>query len=424
MKIEELIVAEGLGGYYFDDLTAIKNGAVKDGYFILGEPMTPGHKKVRNPGQTISIMLKLDTGDVALGSCVAIQYSGVVGRDPILLPEVYIPFIQEHVKPLIEGREITTFREVAEWFDNIKIDGKKIHTGIRYGVTQALLEAVAIKEKITEAEVIANEYGTKISNKLIPVVAQSSDQRYLNADKMIIKKVPAIPQGLFNSVEKVGERGEKLEEYVAWLVNRVKEHGDPDYFPLIYLDVYGMLGKIFNHDPIVIAKYISWLEEVAKPYQLAIECPVDTGDRDGTMKVMVELLRELDKLGSNVTITADDWCNKLEDIKYFVDNKAAHMIQIKAPDLGGINNSIEAVLYCKSKGIKAFLGGTCNGTDISSRATVNAAMATKADLIYNKPGMGVDEGYMIVYNEMQRILAILESKGYWNESEKSALAYS
>ncbi len=91
------------------------------------------------------------------------------------------------------------------------------------------------------------------------------------------------------------------------------------------------------------------------------------------------------------------------------------MIQVKAPDLGGIHNSVEAVLYCHEKGLKAFFGGTCNGTDISSRSTVNAAMATRADMVYNKPGMGVDEGYMIVHNEMKRILALLAAKNYWGK---------
>ena len=38
------------------------------------------------------------------------------------------------------------------------------------------------------------------------------------------------------------------------------------------------------------------------------------------------------------------------------------------------------------------------------------AMATQPDQILAKPGMGVDEGYMIVYNEMQRILALRRAK--------------
>jgi methylaspartate ammonia-lyase len=37
-------------------------------------------------------------------------------------------------------------------------------------------------------------------------------------------------------------------------------------------------------------------------------------------------------------------------------------------------------------------------------------LACKADQILAKPGMGVDEGYMIVYNEMKRTLAMLDRK--------------
>ena len=68
-------------------------------------------------------------------------------------------------------------------------------------------------------------------------------------------------------------------------------------------------------------------------------------------------------------------------------------------------NVAEAVLYCKQKGVGAYQGGTCNETDRSAQVCTHIAMATKPDQILAKPGMGVDEGFMIVYNEMQRILA-------------------
>ena len=117
-----------------------------------------------------------------------------------------------------------------------------------------------------------------------------------------------------------------------------------------------------------------------------------------------------DERGIDVELVADEWCNTLEDIKYFADNKAGHMVQIKTPDLGGINNIAEAVIYCKEKGIGAYQGGTCNETDRSAQVCVDVAMATQPDQILAKPGMGVDEGYMIVFNEMQRVLAMMQAK--------------
>ena len=85
------------------------------------------------------------------------------------------------------------------------------------------------------------------------------------------------------------------------------------------------------------------------------------------------------------------------------------MVQVKTPDLGGIGNTVEAVLYCKERRIGAYQGGTCNETDRSAQVCVHIAMATGPDQILAKPGMGVDEGYMVVYNEMQRILALKNS---------------
>ena len=63
------------------------------------------------------------------------------------------------------------------------------------------------------------------------------------------------------------------------------------------------------------------------------------------------------------------------------------------------------MLYCKGNGMGAYQGGTCNETDISVKlAYIAPWLQTQTALA--KPGMGVDEGYMLCFNEMQRILAI------------------
>ena len=171
--------------------------------------------------------------------------------------------------------------------------------------------------------------------------------------------------------------------------------------------MYGTLGIIFgNENYEKIADYMGHLGEIAKSFKLRIEGPVDMEQREKQMIALKNLRKIVDDKKYNVEIVADEWCNTLDDIKYFADHKAGHMVQIKTPDLGGINNIAEAVLYCKKKGIGAYQGGTCNETDRSAQVCVNIAMAVQPDQILAKPGMGVDEGYMIVYNEMQRILAV------------------
>ncbi len=413
MKITNVICSKGRTGFYFDDQKAIKNGAKSDGAAYVGDTMTAGFTSIRQAGEAISVMIVLEDGQIAYGDCAAVQYSGAGGRDPLFLAEDFIPVIEKNIKPFLVGKEADSFKNLSKELEEITVDGKRLHTAIRYGVTQAILDAVAKATKRLMCEVVADEYGTTVSTEPIAIFTQSGDNRYENADKMIIKKANVLPHALINNVEtKLGKDGSLLKKYVEWLRDRIIALRTCDcYSPVFHIDVYGTIGSIFGVDNFTgMADYIQELEALAKPFKLRIEGPMDADEREKQMLCLKGLTAELDKRGSTVELVADEWCNTLEDIKYFADNKAGHMIQIKTPDLGGINNTVEAVLYCKEKGIGAYQGGTCNETDRSAQVCVNCAMATKPVQILAKPGMGVDEGYMIVYNEMQRILALRAGK--------------
>lgn len=408
MKIIDVILTKSYTGFYFDDQKAIKNGADHDGFMYVGEPMTEGFQKVRQAGEAISIQLILEDGTVGYGDCAAVQYSGAGGRDPLFLASDFIPFMEKEIVPQLIGEDVEKFRPLAEKYDRMIINGKRLHTAIRYGITQALLNATANSKRITMAEVIRDEYNVeKGEYKAIPVFTQSGDDRYDNSDKMIIKEADVLPHALINNVDsKLGRNGEKLLAYVAWLRDRIlKWRAREDYNPIFHIDVYGTIGLAFNNDVDKMFNYLLEVEKTAKPFHIRIEGPVDTGDREGTMLIEKALTEKLDAAGSKLEIVADEWCNTLEDIKYFADNHAGHVLQIKTPDLGGVNNVAEAILYCNEKGVGSYCGGTCNETNISAQTTTNIAIACRASQCLAKPGMGVDEGYMIVKNEMNRVIA-------------------
>ena len=414
MKIIDVVCSAGRTGFYFDDQRAIKGGAGHDGNFYIGAPVTDGFRAIRQAGESISVMLVLEDGQVAYGDCAAVQYSGAGGRDPLFLAEEFIPVIDKYIKPQLVGKEADDFRGLCAMMEAIQVEGQRLHTAIRYGVSQAILDAVAKATNRLMCEVVADEYGCTVSETPIDIFTQSGDDRYDNADKMIIKGAQVLPHALINNIDtKLGRKGEKLAEYVAWLRDRILEfRTDENYLPVFHMDVYGTIGAAFgNTNYKEMVDYIEELGRIAKPFHLRIEGPMDCDcDRETQMTALAGLTAELDARGCDVELVADEWCNTLEDIKLFADNKAGHMVQIKTPDLGGINNTIEAVLYCKEKGIGAYQGGTCNETDRSAQVCVHCAMATQPVQILAKPGMGVDEGYMIVYNEMNRIIAMRKAK--------------
>lgn len=408
MKIKDVILSKAYTGFFFDDQKAIKAGAKQDGLFYIGEPLIDGFSNIRQKGEAISIQLILEDGSVGIGECAAVQYSGTGGRDPLFLADEYIPFIKAHIVPLLKEETLTDFKIIAEKYDRLMIDGHRLHTAIRYGLTQSILSAFSVYQKKTMAEIIRESYHIDDSvYRPIPIFTQSGDQRYEAVDKMILKEADVIPHGLINNIdEKLGRHGELLKAYVEWMRNRVLTYRvRENYLPVIHLDVYGTIGIIFNNDIEQIVEYLIDLEQTAKPLKIRIEGPIDAGNKEDTINYLAQITKSLESKGSKLEIVADEWCNTLEDIKDFADAKAGHMLQIKTPDLGGINNICEAILYCNEKHIGSYSGGTCNETNISAQITTNIAIACQADQVLAKPGMGVDEGYMIVKNEMNRVLA-------------------
>lgn len=392
------------GGFFFDDQQAIKEGAQQHGFEYEGQPKTSGFDRIRQPAEALSILVTLSTGQVAIGDCASVQYAATGGRDPVFHAEDHVDVIENEIAAALVGRDATAFETNVTEFESAG-EGK-LHTAVQYGVSQALLDAAAQAQTETMTDVLASTYGIEPATEPIPLYSQSGDDRWENSEKMILKGVETLPHGLFNSVEKVGDDGERLVEFIEWLAARVDELGTPDYQPTFHLDVYGTLGTIFDppYDGGAVREYFADLNSAAGEYPLQIEGPIDAGSREVQIQAMAELREGLADASINVDIVADEWCNTLADIQAFVDRSAADIVQVKTPDLGGIQRSVEAVKYTQGTDTAAYLGGSCAETDISARVSAHIALATKPVQILAKPGMGVDEGIVIVRNEMLRTI--------------------
>ena len=456
IRIARVLVVPAVGGYYAEDLAALqaRSTPVPDRY--TAAPLTPGFDAVRQVAEGVSVGLVLDDGRVAWGDCVGVAYGGKSGRDPVFRTCEGIETIRRAVVPFLQGRELTSFREQAAQADALTesltvirkkrvSDGalsrrdlfeaparlwqalqrkenpssaleieepvaleRRLHTAVRYGVSQALLQAFALARGVTMTEVIAQEWGLALPDAPVPIHAQSGGERYHNADKMIVRRVASLPHALVDNIpEQLGQEGDLLLGYVHWLVKRIRQLGGEGYVPTIHLDVHGALGQICENNLGRVLGQLHTLELAAQPYPLRVECPVMLDSREAQIQAM-RTLREYTRFRKlQVQLVADEWVNTLDDIRAFIEAQAADMIQVKMPDLGSIHNTVEAVLACKTAGVGAFLGGSCAETDLSARVSAHVALATRPDIVMAKPGLGVDEGIMLLQNEMARTLALV-----------------
>lgn len=412
MIITDVVAVPIRSGFFADDQAAIRAGAAHDGFAYTGRPLTSGFRGIRQPGEAVSVLLLLDDRQVAHGDCAAVQYAGVGGRASVFQAAPSVDVITEHVAPFLRGRRVTTFRELAREMDQLVIDGEPLHTAISYGVTQALLDAVALTRCVTMAEVVRDEYETGIAIRPVPMFVQSGDERYTNVDKMVLKEADVLPHGLINEVEtKLGRDGELLLAYVAWVRDRILSlRARREYEPRLHFDVYGTIGAAFDGDLGRVADYLTRLGAAAEPFSVCVEHVIDAGSRSEQIRVCAALRSALRARGSQVRIAVDEWCNTLEDIELFVAAGAADVIHVKTPDLGGIDNTIKALLLVARNGLSAYCGGSCNETDRSAQISAHIAMACGASQVLAKPGMGVDEGMMIVGNEMARVAALVAAR--------------
>ena len=404
MRITDVIFAPARGGFFYDDQAAIRAGRRQDGIAYIGDPLTPGFAMVREPATALGIGLVLDGGAVVWGDMVSVQYSGAAGRDPLFDPARIEAVCRERVIERLIGMDARAGAEnCAKAFAHEGED--RLPLALEYGVSQALLRAAAHARAITIAEVVAEALGLPAPTEPVPLFAQSGDDRRLAVDTMVLKGVDILPHGLINSAEKFGAGGETLREYVRWVAARTQQLGAPGYCPVLHFDVYGWIGLGISRDPRSIAEFIASLAEEVPDHTLHIECPADYLTRAATIENYAAIVEHLDRLAPRAKVVADEHCNTLADIEAFIAARAAHIIQVKTPDVGNLMDTAHAIVAARAGGIGAYCGGTSAETDLSARACVHVALAARASMMLAKPGMGVNEGLLIVGNEQARALA-------------------
>jgi methylaspartate ammonia-lyase len=461
MRIERVVAVPAVGAGYYEDLAALRAAPVPLPQRFTAPPHTDGFRAVREVAEAVSVGLVLaplggtGRGAVAWGDCLARPGVEPSQGVPLFRAAEGLETVRQVVAPALAGRSPDRFRALAAEVealteavevvrrrpppeppdeegglsrralltaparalqaargeaaavDRVTVQ-RRLHPAIHYGVGQALLRAVALARGVTMAEVIVEEWALSRLEAPVPIQARSSHERYYDAEKMIARRVAALPTAAVVDVAaEVGPDGSEMTRYLRWLAGRIGTLGGERYRPVVHLDLQGALGEIVDGQPgQMLGQLYAW-EMAVQPYRLRIEDPVIGESREAQIEAL-RTLREYARFRKmGVELVAGTWANSPQGIRAFLEAGAVDAIHIRMCALGGVHRAVEAVLACQEAGVGVLLGDGSAGTELSAHVLTHVALATQPDGVLAGPGLGVDEAVSLVHNEMARVLAVM-----------------
>jgi methylaspartate ammonia-lyase len=405
MRIAKVIASAGVGGSYCADQDAIASGAVVDGLFVRGKPILAGFRTCRDVANAVCIQLLLDDGQVAHGDGTSLVYPGRGGADPPFEADDLLPIVQGPVARLLVGRSLDRYRPLAREAEGLLVDGQRLHSALRWGLGVALLDAVALARKVTKAEVLAAEWNTTLGSAAPPLNVQHGLGWDLGIDKAILRRV-----GTYHRATHHRQAWDDHPRALKLFRDRLLEFGAPGLRIAIQLDMNGFGGRMFDNDVGHIAKYMTELEQTIAPVRLLYGSPLEMPDRASQIAKLVELRAAMRSAGVHGELIADHWCLHYDDHVAFAEAKAADWHAVRSVAMGSCHETMDALLYLKSQGIKTWLSGTATATDRTGQALAHVALAAQPDLMTATPGGGIDEAHSIAVNETSRALALIQAR--------------
>ena len=268
---------------------------------------------------------------------------------------------------------------------------RPLHPALQYGLTAALLQAVAAANRLSVAELIAKEYGLPPPDTAVPLQITLNDENIQIAHTILTSHVAALvyTTSKMNDKAALGANGERLQQHIrqvaAWLPEL-----DATFQPCLHLDLRGSFGTLFENNGGKVLGALYGLEQAAKPYVLYVQNPVWLANREAQIEHLEQLKSYLLMRRMKLNLVADVWVDSLADVELFTSPKICHAVHIELPRLGNLDAGITAVLHVLAHNQQIILSGE------DHPLTTHIGLATRPTRLSGPP--------QLHYNTMKQFL--------------------
>ena len=280
---------------------------------------------------------------------------------------------------------------------------RPIHAAIRYGLSQALLQAVAMAQDKSIIEVLCAEYGLPVPQTAVPLHAEINPHLPLNIAS--ITQSPIMSVGYTtsgtNPVAELGTNGEVIQRFIRQLKNELVKTADPQALSF-YLAVRGGYGTLCDENLGKILGMLYGLERAASPFLVRVEDPFILGSQNEQISKLANLRSYLRTRKMKMELVAHAHIETAVDAETFVTKQAAHMLHLDLPQMGDMGQAVMAAQLCQHNDVGVLWGGSPEETEMAARVSVQTGIAVQPTLLMVKNGRVGDTAVSITYNEMTR----------------------
>ena len=289
-------------------------------------------------------------------------------------------------------------RAVEETFE------RPLHPAVRYGLTQALLAAVALAQSVTPAELLAQEYGLPRPAAPVPLLSTVGTVEATAVACAHRVAGLSIRWPGENPEEELGRNNGRLQGYLRRLTEYLARTGGDGYRPAIHLDVGGGLGDLYDHNAGKLLGALYGLERVADPYTLIIADPVRMDGRDEQIERMAELKNFVALRDLSPRLAAGAAVDSPAGARAFLEAEAADLLHLDMVRLGGAHHAVEIALAARGRGAGVLLESH------GDPDAAHIALALRPDFLSTSPDYEDGRGIAAFHNEMARTLASIEAR--------------
>jgi methylaspartate ammonia-lyase len=349
--------------------------------------------------------------------------------------------IQQQVAPLLQDQRLTSFQECVRHLDSLTekvvvtrplkpetaasraiISRRGLITGLlaeekpkmeqvlaerplpptlRFALSQALLNAVAMSRNSTLMAVLAAEYGLAVPDTAVPLHVEATEANIAIIRPILSTHVSALSYDMGTADPKttLGKDAERLQRHVRqvkeWLAATTTAQ------PVIHLNLQGGFAELYGLNEGKILGALYGLEQAAKPYRLLVENGVG-GQFTAVRQTLQQLHNYLHLRRMTTRLAAGYSLFTPEELRELGDGTArsgfglaVHHLHLHPAQFGSLHENIQFILTCQERGI----GVTVRGEGEMVETAVALTLATRAHTLSGPPDKIYNEIVKIVGNE-------------------------